>query len=225
MTYGFDGADATALAQLVAAGEVSAGELLDAALDAVARVNPALNAVVLVQEGVARRAIADGLPHGPFRGVPFLIKDLGCEARGFPSHSGSRLHANATDARDSSIFSRIRSTGVVTFGRTTSPEGGIGPATESAVYGGPTRNPWNTRTHLGRLLGRFGGGGRGRDRAVRPWLGRRRIGAHPGILLRALRVQADAGTTARRALRGRRLGGHGDRRISHLVGPRHGGDA
>jgi amidase len=136
-------ADATALAELVAKGEVSPDELLDAALAAVAERNPALNAVVLMQEDVARRSIAEGLPRGPFRGVPFLIKDLGIEAVEFPSHNGSRLLANTRYARDSSIFARIRATGVVTFGRTTSPEGGIGAATEAAVYGGPTRNPWN----------------------------------------------------------------------------------
>ena len=137
------GSDATATAQSVAQGDVSPDELLDAALAAVDKLNPALNAVVLMQEAVARKAIRDGLPRGPFRGVPFLIKDLGCEAVDFPSHNGSRLHANMRYARDSAIFERIRATGVVTFGRTTSPEGGIGPATESAVYGGPTRNPWN----------------------------------------------------------------------------------
>ncbi|MFM7442681.1 MAG: amidase [Tabrizicola sp.] len=136
-------ADATQLADMVARHEVTPTELLDAALAAVGARNPALNAVVLVQEGVARKAIADGLPPGPFRGVPFLLKDLGCEARDFPSHNGSRLFANTVYRRDSAIYERIRATGVVTFGRTTSPEGGIGAATEAAVYGGPTRNPWN----------------------------------------------------------------------------------
>ena len=136
-------ADATELAALVARKEVSPTELLDAALAAVDARNPAISAVVLIQEGVARKSIAEGLPQGPFRGVPFLIKDLGCEAVEFPSHNGSRLLANTVYKRDSSIFQRIRAAGVVTFGRTTSPEGGIGAATESAVYGGPTRNPWN----------------------------------------------------------------------------------
>jgi amidase/6-aminohexanoate-cyclic-dimer hydrolase len=75
--------------------------------------------------------------------VPFLLKDLGCEAVAYPSHNGSRLLRDTTYGRDSAIFERIRATGVVTFGRTTSPEGGIGAATEAAVYGGPTRNPWN----------------------------------------------------------------------------------
>jgi amidase/6-aminohexanoate-cyclic-dimer hydrolase len=130
--------------------------LLDAALAAVEARNPAINAVVLMQEGVARKAIADGLPVGPFRGVPFLIKDLGAEAKDFPSHNGSRLLANTVYSGDSSIFKRMRATGVVTFGRTTSPEGGIGAATESAVYGGPTRNPWGLEHTSG---GSSGGSG------------------------------------------------------------------
>lgn len=147
-------ADATALAGLVAAGEVTPSELLDAALAAVEARNPALNAVVLVQEGVARKAIAEGLPPGPFRGVPFLIKDLGAEAKDFPSHNGSRLFTNTVYGQDSAIFERMKATGVVTFGRTTSPEGGVGAATEAAVYGGPTRNPW----HLEHTPGGSSGG-------------------------------------------------------------------
>ena len=139
----FDTEDATGLAALVAQGALRPDELLDEALSRVAALNPRLNAVVLMQEDVARRAIRAGLPDGPLRGVPFLIKDLGCEAVDFPSHNGSRLLANTRYDRDSAIFQRIRATGVVTFARTTSPEGGIGAATEAAVYGGPTRNPWN----------------------------------------------------------------------------------
>lgn len=135
--------DATELAAWVAKGDVSPSELLEAAFAAVEARNPAINAVVLTQEAVARKAIAEGLPSGPFRGVPFLIKDLGIEARDYPSHNGSRLFANTVYPGDSSIFARIQATGVVTFGRTTSPEGGIGVATEAAVYGSPTRNPWN----------------------------------------------------------------------------------
>jgi amidase len=146
--------DATALARLVAKGAVSAEELLDAALAAVDARNPAINAVVLIQEGAARAAIKAGLPRGPFRGVPFLLKDLGCEAVGFPSHNGSRLLMNTTYSRDSAIYSRIKATGMVTLGRTTSPEGGIGAATESAVYGAPTRNPW----HLDHTSGGSSGG-------------------------------------------------------------------
>lgn len=135
--------DATETAAMVARGDVSPTELLDAALAAVERLNPALNAVTLMQENVARKAIAQGLPRGPFRGVPFLLKDLGAEARDFPSHMGSRLYANTRFRLDSELWLRMRATGVVTFGRTTAPEGGVGAATEAVVYGGPTRNPWN----------------------------------------------------------------------------------
>ncbi|MCY1125702.1 amidase family protein [Frigidibacter sp. RF13] len=152
MEYGV--MDATALAALVARRDASAEELLDLALAEVERLNPQLNAVVLLQEGVARAAIRKGLPDGPFRGVPFLLKDLGCEAVDFPSHNGSRLLMNTRYPRDSAIFERICATGVVSFGRTTAPEGGVGPATEAAVYGGPTRNPW----HLGHTSGGSSGG-------------------------------------------------------------------
>jgi amidase/6-aminohexanoate-cyclic-dimer hydrolase len=148
--------DATEQAALVASRQISPTELLDRALAAVDRDNPALNAVVLVQEAAARAAIARGLPPGPFRGVPFLLKDLGCEAMDFPSHNGSRLFADTRYSYDSAIYDRIRATGVVTFGRTTSPEGGIGAATEAAVYGGPTRNPWNLNHTSG---GSSGGAG------------------------------------------------------------------
>lgn len=150
----FDRFDATDLAALVAAGEATPDELLNEALARTERLNPHLNAVVLLQEAQAREAIRRGLPRGPFRGVPFLLKDLGAEALGFPSHQGSRLFADSTVPADSHIVERLRAAGLVIFGRTTSPEAGIGPATEAAVYGGPTRNPWD----LGRTPGGSSGG-------------------------------------------------------------------
>ncbi|MFN0114543.1 MAG: amidase [Paracoccaceae bacterium] len=150
----YDNLDATAMAELVARGGVGAGELLETALTRTAALNPAINAVVLAQQETARRAIRVGLPEGPFRGVPFLIKDLGCEAVDFPTHMGSRLFAATRWDRNSAIFERLRAAGLVTFGRTTSPEGGVGPATEAAVYGGPTRNPWD----LSRTSGGSSGG-------------------------------------------------------------------
>lgn len=135
--------DATYLASQVASGAASADELLDEAIARVAALNPHLNAVVLMQEETARAAIKRGLPDGPFKGVPFLLKDLGAEAVDFPSNSGSNLLKGTRYTYDSEIYRRIRATGTVTFGRTTSPEGGIGPVTEASVYGGPTRNPWD----------------------------------------------------------------------------------
>jgi amidase/6-aminohexanoate-cyclic-dimer hydrolase len=139
----YDTLDAVAMADLVARQELHPNELLDIALQRVAALNPRINAVVMIREEVARRHIAEGLPDGPLRGVPFLLTDLGCEAVEFPCNNGSRLLAVERYPRDSAIYERIRDAGLVTFGRTTSPESGIGPATEAAAYGGPTRNPWD----------------------------------------------------------------------------------
>ncbi len=138
----YDFYDALGLAGLVARGETTPEELLDAALARTQALNPAINALVHVVPEVARRRIASGLPDGPFRGVPFLIKDLGVEAVDYPSHNGSRLFANTRYRGNSNLYERLERAGLVVFGRTTAPEGGVGPVTEAAVYGGPTRNPW-----------------------------------------------------------------------------------
>jgi amidase len=136
--------DALGLAQLVRTGQVTADELLDVALERMAATDEAIAAVVHVQEDVARATIASGVPNGPFAGVPFLLKDLGCEAAQFPTSMGSRLYDGYRYGYDSEMFVRMRDAGVVTFGRTTSPEFGVGPTTEAVVYGRPTRNPWST---------------------------------------------------------------------------------
>lgn len=136
--------DAVGLAALVARRAVTPDELLDEALKRVQALQPRLNAVAMLREDTARRLIAESLPNGPLRGVPFLLKDLGAEAIDFPASNGSKLFAGTTYEKDSAIYARMKAAGLVTFGRTTSPEGGIGPVTEAAVYGGPTRNPWNT---------------------------------------------------------------------------------
>lgn len=148
--------DATGLAQLVSEKQVSPDELLSAALDLSVRLNPDLNAVVDMREQAARRIISDGIPDGPFHGVPFLLKDLGAEAKDFPTTNGSRLMAGSTWSYDSELYIRLKRAGLVTFGRTASPELGVGPVTEAQVYGGPTRNPWNTNHTSG---GSSGGAG------------------------------------------------------------------
>ena len=150
----YDGHDGTALAALVRAGEVTAGELLDAALARHQATDAAIGAVVHVQDGVARSAIAAGLPDGPFTGVPFLVKDLGCEAIDLPTSMGSRVFDGYCYTYDSEIYVRLRAAGLVTFARTTTPEFGVGVTTESVVYGRPTRNPWD----LGHVAGGSSGG-------------------------------------------------------------------
>ncbi|HEX2783436.1 MAG TPA: amidase [Ilumatobacteraceae bacterium] len=135
--------DGLGLAQLVRTKQVTAEELLDLALERAAATDRAITAVVYPQADRARRAIAAGLPEGAFTGVPFLIKDLGCEAVDFPTCMGSRLYRDYRYTVDSELFARLERAGLVTFARTTSPEFGIGPTAEGAVYGRPTRNPWN----------------------------------------------------------------------------------
>ena len=189
----YDQEDATFLAQQVASGAASPDELLDDALARVAAFNPQLNAVVLLQEETARQAIKAGLPDGPFKGVPFLMKDLGAEAKDFPSHSGSNLLKDTHYTYDSAIYDRMRSTGVVTFGRTTSPEGGIGPGHRIRRLRRADAQSLEPVTYLWRVIrrvGRCGGSGHRADGArVRWW----RVGAHPCVKLRLVRFQGHAG--------------------------------
>lgn len=135
--------DALGLADLVRNRQVTAGELLDVALAQVETTDQQIAAVVHLQADRARRAIAAGLPDGPLTGVPFLVKDLGCEAVDFPTSMGSRIFADHRYPVDCELFVRLERSGLVTFARTTSPEFGIGPTAEGAAYGRPTRNPWN----------------------------------------------------------------------------------
>ena len=84
--------DATAQAALVASGEVTAAELVEAAIARIERLNPELNAVIHPLFEKARAAAAsDDLPGGPFRGVPFLVKDAVCHTAGDPFHAGMRF--------------------------------------------------------------------------------------------------------------------------------------
>jgi amidase/6-aminohexanoate-cyclic-dimer hydrolase len=145
----YRGYDGLGLAQLVRDRQVTAAELLELALQRTSATDDQIAAVVYMQADRARRAIAAGLPDGPFAGVPFLIKDLGCDAVDFPTCMGSALFRDYRYSVDSELFTRLENAGLVTFARTTSPEFGIGPTGEAGVYGRPTRNPWN----LGHVAG------------------------------------------------------------------------
>lgn len=135
--------DALGLADLVAKGEVTPTELLEAAIERLEAANPRINAIAHRAFDAAIATIDRGVPAGPFSGVPFLLKDLGAAAIDVPSSLGSRLFANTRYSVDSALVERLKRAGLVIFGRTTSPELGVGPITEAKVYGGPTRNPWN----------------------------------------------------------------------------------
>ncbi|UQA63360.1 amidase [Polyangium aurulentum] len=134
--------DAMALAELVRRREVTPAELAAAAFTAIEQVNPRLNAVVDVFRAEAEAAIAAGLPDGPFKGVPFLIKDLALMYAGKPTRMGSRLYKDFVAPFDSELMARYRRAGLVTIGKTNVPEFGLSFATESVLYG-PARNPWD----------------------------------------------------------------------------------
>jgi len=149
--------DATAQAELVSSGEASPAELVDAALERIERVNPELNAVIhdLSEEG--RAAAAADVPDGPFKGVPFLLKDLGAAYAGQPLHMGMQAlkEADFRSPVDTYLAERFRAAGLITIGKTNTPEMGILPTTEPKAYGA-TRNPWDTERSPG---GSSGGSG------------------------------------------------------------------
>ena len=136
--------DAAGQAELVRSGEVSPAELVDAAITRIEKVDPELNAVIHPLFDRARAEAAGTLPDGPFRGVPLLLKDLGCESEGDPYHCGTRFlkEAGHTSDHDTAFVKRFRQAGFVVVGKTNVPEFGSTITTESLAYG-PARNPWN----------------------------------------------------------------------------------
>jgi Asp-tRNA(Asn)/Glu-tRNA(Gln) amidotransferase A subunit family amidase len=140
--------DAVGLTHLVRKGEVSSLDLLNAAMARVEKFNPAVNAVVNTFYDEARTAIAAGLPDGPFRGVPFLLKDLYALHRGQITSNGSRfLAANLAD-HDTELVARYKRGGLAIFGKTNTPEFGLTVSTEPRLFGA-TRNPWNVEYMAG----------------------------------------------------------------------------
>ena len=145
--------DALGLAELVARGEVSALEVLEAALAAIDASNPDLNAVIARRDDAARAEVTAGLPDGPLRGVPYLIKDLNGHVAGLPTTNGVRLFADAVATRDSEFVARLRRAGAVIVGKTNTPGFGTSTSTEPSLFG-PCRNPWD----VGRVSGGSSGG-------------------------------------------------------------------
>ena len=138
--------DATALAALVATGDVAPIELVDGAIARIEKLNPALNAVIVELFDRARDEAQDTLPDGPFRGVPFLVKDLLCELEGTPYAEGSRLSSDYVSTSTQELARRYVQAGFVVCGKTNAPEFGILPTTEPRRFGA-SKNPWDpTRT-------------------------------------------------------------------------------
>ncbi|MEM1111702.1 MAG: amidase family protein [Pseudomonadota bacterium] len=134
--------DATALAELVREGEVSPAELAECALAMVDEHNPDINAVLETFSDIDEMITA--IPQdAPFMGVPFLIKDLVLQAEGRSCEMGSRLTKGLVAPSDSDLMKCFRRAGLITLGRTATPEMGYNVATET-IAEGACRNPWDT---------------------------------------------------------------------------------
>lgn len=140
--------DALAQAALVRVGDVRPGELVEAAIERIERINPRLNCVVTPLYEQAR-TVATGEPlDGPFAGVPFLLKDLLAEYAGAPMTEGSRLLVGYVPDYDSELVRRLKASGLIILGKTNTPEFGILGTTEPHLFG-PTRNPWDSERMVG----------------------------------------------------------------------------
>jgi amidase len=142
--------DATSLAALIRSGQASPLELVDDAIARVQRHDPTINAVIHERFDAARAEAVGAIPDGPFRGVPFLVKDLGCEIAGEPNSLGNQAlkDADVRATTDSYLYQSFRRAGLITLGRTNTPELG-GTITTEPVAFGPSRNPWNPEYSTG----------------------------------------------------------------------------
>jgi len=149
----YDRSDATEIARAVCAGEVTAGEVLDEAIARAERVNPSLNAIASRRYDQAREEARTAAREGVLAGVPLVVKDLGPELAGLPMTMGSRYFADYVPVRDHEFFVRAKRAGAIVVAKSTAPEFGLVPYTESALFGA-TRNPWD----LSRTPGGSSGG-------------------------------------------------------------------
>jgi len=134
--------DATAQADLVRRGEVSPRELAEAAIARIEAVNPKLDAVIRPRFEAALLEAEGDLPDGPFRGVPILLKDLGCTVEGEPTAFGVGPLRDVAFPVTSYLAEQFRAAGFVPLGRTNVPELGTTVTTEPRSFP-PARNPWD----------------------------------------------------------------------------------
>lgn len=138
----YDSYDALGLAELVRNRDVSALEVVDAAIARAEALNPTLNAIVFKTFDAARERARDAKTDGLFAGVATFLKDMRGGCIGMPTRNGSRF-APATPAdHDSTLVARYKAAGLNPLGKTNVPEFGILPTTESELYGA-AHNPWN----------------------------------------------------------------------------------
>lgn len=132
--------DGIGLAKLLADGEVSPKDLGQCVVNAVAAVNPTINAVIELYPD-ALDGLNQKTTDTAFRGIPTLTKDFPVEA-GRPAELGSRLAEGNRATHDAVYWVRLRNAGLINVGRTTSSEFGVPATTETLLYG-TTTNPWN----------------------------------------------------------------------------------
>ncbi|KVS34281.1 amidase [Burkholderia cepacia] len=141
--------DGIGLAELVRSKDLTAVELLDAAIANIEAVNPALNAVAERLYDTARDALMSLSGHeSVLAGVPTLVKDLFMPVRGAQMSCGSRLFKGYRPDFDGELVARMRRGGIGILGTTTSPEFGTSYCTSSALFG-QTHNPWRANVTAG----------------------------------------------------------------------------
>jgi amidase len=149
----YDKYDGLGLAELVRKKEVKPSELVEEAISRIEKLNPQLNAVIYKMYELARKAADVELPDGPFKGVPFLMKDILMAYAGVPLTMGSRFFKDFVPDHDSELVKRFKAAGIIVVGKTNTPEFGLVPITEPELFG-PTNNPWD----LSRTPGGSSGG-------------------------------------------------------------------
>lgn len=138
----YDGYDGMGLAELVRKGDVSSEELCEEAISRAEKHNPRVNAINLPMYEMGLETAKNGVADGPFKGVPFLVKDLGLHVAGVPLSNGSAALKDFIPTKDDNLVKRYRKAGLVIFGKTNTPEFGLMGVTEPEAFGA-TRNPWN----------------------------------------------------------------------------------
>ncbi|HWP41959.1 MAG TPA: amidase, partial [Blastocatellia bacterium] len=147
-THEFAYLDAIAQGEIVRRKEVTPVELVEAAIERLEEVNPRINAVVTPMYDEALRRARGELPESLVSGVPMLLKDLLASFAGVRMTSGSAFLRDFVPDHDSTLVSRLKSAGLIIIGKTNTPEFGLLPTTEPALFG-PSRNPWDTTRTTG----------------------------------------------------------------------------
>ncbi|MDE0052077.1 MAG: amidase [Rhodospirillales bacterium] len=138
----FGNYDALGLARLIRNREVSAAEVMEAAIERIESVNPSLNFVSVRCYELGRSLAAGEIPAGPFMGVPFLLKDSFMDYEGTVSTQCCRMFKDYVSTFDMGAVTSAKAAGFLLVAKTTAPECGWGSQTESPLFG-DTRNPWH----------------------------------------------------------------------------------